>query len=133
MTHLQQNLQQRLQEKDILLVSHAVVGYPNFDLMYASIDEMVKVGVDVIEIQIPFSDPQADGPYLTHANQTAVENGVTVQQAFDVAEKVCKKYPGTNFVFMTYLNIVYQYGFNAFAEKCSAIGIKGYYFARFAN
>lgn len=123
--NLHQNLQHRLQQKEILLVSHAVIGYPNFELMHQSIDEMAAVGVDVIELQIPFSDPQADGPYLTHANQEAVKKGVTVEQAFEVSEKVCKKHPDTNFIFMTYLNIVYQYGFESFIKRASQVGIKG--------
>lgn len=122
--NLQQNLQKRLKEKGMLLTSHAVISYPDFDLMYESINEMSKAGIDVIELQIPFSDPQADGSYLTHANQVSVQNGVTVEQAFEVAEKVCADYSDIHFIFMTYLNIVYQYGFDAFIKRASNVGIK---------
>ncbi|MBT5016898.1 tryptophan synthase subunit alpha [Candidatus Peregrinibacteria bacterium] len=112
--------------KEILLVSHAVLGYPSFELCLESVAEMARVGVDIIELQIPFSDPQADGPFFTAAQQESVEKGTTTEQCFEFAEEVCRDYPEVNFVFMTYYNIVYKYGVNEFVERAAKIGVKGF-------
>jgi tryptophan synthase alpha chain len=39
---------------------------------------MVAAGVDLMELQIPFSEPIADGPVILKANQEALADGVTV-------------------------------------------------------
>ena len=53
-------------------------GYPKLnstvDLVIASCD----AGADMIEIGIPFSDPQADGPVIQASSQKALENGITI-------------------------------------------------------
>ncbi len=125
MNKLQQNITEALKIKEILLVSHVVFGYPSFDVCQKSVKEMVQAGVDIIELQIPFSDPQVDGPFFTQANQQSVDNGTTVKQCLEFAKDVCKKYPNTNFVFMTYYNIVFKFGITEFVEKSAKISIKG--------
>jgi tryptophan synthase alpha chain len=125
MTKIEKNIRTSLNEKEILLVSHVVLGYPNIEIGIQSVKEMANAGVDIIELQIPFSDPQADGPFFTKAQQDAVNNGITTKQCFDFAEKVSSKFPEINFVFMTYINIVFKYGIAKFVEKAAEVGIKG--------
>ncbi len=110
----------------IKLVSHAVLGYPSFDLCRESVAEMARVGVDIIELQIPFSDPGADGPFFTAAQQESVENGTTTEQCFEFAKEVCAAHPEVMFVFMTYYNIVFKYGVKKFVERAAKIGVKGF-------
>jgi len=125
MNNLQQNITEALKKKNILLVSHAVLGYPSFSVCQKAVAEMAKVRVEIIELQIPFSDPQADGSFFTQANQKSVADGTTVKQCFSFAEEVCAKYPSVNFVFMTYYNIAFKFGVTNFVKKASTIGIKG--------
>jgi len=70
-------LKNRLAEKEILLMTHIVLGYPSFNASLNIIETMVAAGVDLMELQIPFSEPTADGPVIARANQKALENGVT--------------------------------------------------------
>ena len=126
MTSLEENIKTLLLKKEILLVSHAVCGYPSFSIVEKSIDKMISVGVDIIEIQIPFSDPEADGPFFTKANQVALDKGTSVEDCFKFASKICKKYPQANFVFMTYFNILFKYGITNFSKRSTQIGIKGF-------
>lgn len=122
---LESYVRQKRQEKNILLISHVVMGFLSEDVSYQSVESMVKAGVDIIELQIPFSEPQADGPYFTHANQVAVDNHTSLEQCFAFAETVCRQYPDTAFVFMTYTNILFRYGYEAFVKKAKAISIRG--------
>ena len=51
------------------LMTHIVLGYPSLDESLKLVETMAGCGVDFIEIQIPFSDPTADGPVSTAAMQ----------------------------------------------------------------
>ncbi len=107
------------------LIGHVIANYPTAEAARAMIRNMVDAGVAVIEIQIPFSEPAADGPVFMAANHYALENGVTVNDAFALMHEVSRAHPGTDFVFMTYLNIVYKAGYAAFVKRAAEAGARG--------
>ncbi|MEN8257325.1 MAG: tryptophan synthase subunit alpha [Thermodesulfobacteriota bacterium] len=112
-------------EKDILLMTHIVLGYPSLTVNREVIKQMVENGVELIEMQIPFSEPMADGPTIVRANQEAIENGTTVKACMEFAAEMCSEH-NTSFLFMTYYNILYKYGMENFFKKAKEIGIKGF-------
>lgn len=122
---LQDELNSRLKEKKILLMTHLVLGYPSFDINREVIRQMAENGVDCIELQIPFSEPMADGPVILKANQDALANGVRVKDCFSFAAEMIAAYPQVNFLFMTYYNIVFRYGEPEFLKRSAEIGMKG--------
>lgn len=117
-------IKEKKKEKDILLMTHQVLNYPDFKTNEAVLDVFSKNGVDLVELQIPFSEPTADGPLFLKANQVAVEKNVSIDAYFDFIEKMIKKY---NFpiMIMTYYNIVFHYGIFDFMEKAKSIGVAG--------
>jgi tryptophan synthase alpha chain len=112
-------------EKNILLMTHIVLGYPSLEVNRQVIRQMVENGVELIEMQIPFSEPMADGPTIVRANQEALEAGTTVKECLAFAEEMCREH-ATSFLFMTYYNILYKYGVEAFFKKAKDVGIKGF-------
>ncbi len=80
---LENYIRQKRQEKDILLMTHIVIGYPSFEKSMQLVETMVGAGVDLMELQIPFSEPIADGPVILAANQNALEAGASVRQCID--------------------------------------------------
>lgn len=110
--------------KKILFMAHQILGYPNFDTNYEMIRLFHEFGVDLVELQLPFSEPIADGPVFLKANQKALDQGVTVEQCLDFAKKVIEEFD-IPFIFMTYYNILFQYGVNRFVETAKSIGIRG--------
>ena len=78
---LEHYLRERLKEKEILLMTHIVLGYPGFEASMEIVESMVAAGVDLMELQIPFSEPIADGPVILQANQQALASGASVQNA----------------------------------------------------
>ncbi len=56
-------------KKQKALVAYLAAGYPDFPEQLDLIKVMVKAGVDVLELGIPFSDPIADGPTIQFASQ----------------------------------------------------------------
>mgnify|MGYP006140109493 FL=1 len=117
-------IEQRRREKELLLMTHIVLGYPNFDDSLRAIEQMVNAGVDLMELQIPFSEPMADGPVILKANALALEAGATVEGCLRLAEKVTKEFD-IPFLFMTYYNIVFNQGVSDFVETMKSIGIQG--------
>ena len=111
-------------EKNILLMTHIVLGYPSMQVNRQVVAAMVDNGVELIEMQIPFTEPVADGPAIVRANQASIENGISVKDAFVFAQEMTKKHP-IAFLFMTYYNIVLQYGAEKFCSDAKKIGIKG--------
>lgn len=106
------------------LIGHTIVNYPTEKDAQEAVAIMVEEGVDLIELQIPFSEPVADGPLFMEANHEAIAAGVTVTQCFDFMRKVSQQYP-TPFVFMSYANIIYKKGFENFVKSATAAGAKG--------
>jgi tryptophan synthase alpha chain len=121
---LESYLRTRLREKDILLMTHLVLGYPSFEDCFRIIEAMVKAGVDLMELQIPFSEPIADGPVILRASQKALENGTTVQACLDFAQEVARRFD-TPFLLMSYYNIPFKYGIPSFVSSMAKMGLQG--------
>jgi len=107
-------------------VGFLTAGDPSLEKTEEFIVELEKAGATVIEIGIPFSDPVAEGTVVQNANVRALSapNGCTTDMIFDMVEKVRDKVT-VPFVFITYLNPVYKYGYEDFCKKCSEVGVSG--------
>jgi len=105
-------------------IGFVTAGDPDIEVSEEIIVNMAKGGCDLIEIGIPFSDPIAEGPVIQGANIRALSQGVTTDTVFALAERVSKRI-STPLVFMTYLNVLFKYGYDRFLEKARRAGICG--------
>lgn len=121
---LENYIKTRLEEKDILLMTHIVLGYPSLEDSYRIIETMVEAGVDIMELQIPFSEPTADGPVIVKANQDALKNGTRIEDCLELAGKAAGSFD-IPFLIMTYYNVPYKYGINKFTLKMADNGLRG--------
>ena len=121
---LEAYIKDRLKKKGMLLMTHIVVGYPSFEDSLDIVAAMVEGGVDLMELQIPFSEPIADGPVILHANQEALSRGATVGRCLDFAREVTAAFD-IPFLFMTYYNILFKNGVPAFTLRMKEAGIRG--------
>lgn len=121
---LESYLKTKRKTRDILIMTHIVIGYPSLEESFELVETMVEAGVDIMELQIPFSEPIADGPVILHANQKALSGGVSVQNCFDFAGKAAKSFD-IPFLFMSYYNILFKYGVSHFIRKMADEGLKG--------
>lgn len=122
-TRLHRAIERGRERDGIALMSHAVVGYPSIEHNEQSIAGLIGGGADLMELQFPFSDPVADGPVLTRANQIAVKNHITVDDGMRLARTVTAEHLSTAFVAMTYANVVYQRGMEVFARELAEAGV----------
>jgi tryptophan synthase alpha chain len=121
---LEKQIRAQREHKEILLMTHLVLGYPSFEENRKMIAQMAEAGVEYVELQIPFSEPMADGPVILKANDEAVKHGTTVTECFRFAKEVCMKYPKTLFLFMTYCNIMFARGVEQFISTAKGCGIQ---------
>ena len=121
-------LKNKLQERELLLMTHAVVGYPSLDDNWAMLECMNEAGVDLVELQLPFSEPIADGPAFIHANQSALEHGLHRDDYFDFLERAAKAFDFP-LLFMGYYNSVFRMGHEAFCDRLRSAGGEGYIIA----
>jgi len=99
-------------------------GYPSKENFVELAKTVLEAGADMLEIGIPFSDPLADGPVIQYSSQTALDNGVTMQDAFTYSNAI-RAYTDKPLIAMTYANIVLNYGTEKFIRDASASGLTG--------
>lgn len=109
------------------LVGYLPVGYPtvegSIEAMKAITEGSNGVGVDMIEIGAPYSDPMMDGPTIQHAATRALERRVRTGDVMRAVEAVTKH--GTPTVVMTYWNLVEAYGVERYARDLANAGGAG--------
>ena len=105
-------------------IGFLTAGDPVIDKTVDYILDMEQAGASLIEIGIPFSDPIAEGPTIQEANVRALKNKVTTDDVFEMVKKVREK-SDIPLCFMTYLNVVFHYGYDEFFKKCQEVGIDG--------
>src|SRR5258706_2575584 len=124
MNKLQATLDQIKKEKRIGLMTHVVIGYPTLEGTQRLVTTMADSGVDFIELQIPFSDPIADGPTIMRACEKSLRNGTKTKDAFEIANKLSKKV-SVPLLFMSYYNTIFKYGVEKFCRNAERAGIVG--------
>jgi tryptophan synthase alpha chain len=121
---LEAYLRKEREQKEILLMTHIVLGYPDFDTSLRLVERMVESGVELMELQIPFSEPIADGPVILRANQLALSRGSTVLRCFEFAAEVARRFP-IPFLFMSYYNVLFKHGTPSFVTRMAKANLKG--------
>jgi tryptophan synthase alpha chain len=124
MQDLEHYIWEKKRQKHILIMTHIVVGYPSYEESFQLVEAMVDAGVDLVELQIPFSEPIADGPVILKANQEALKNGVTVQGCLELAGEIANSFE-IPFLIMSYYNIVYKHGIEEFVKTLKKKSLKG--------
>jgi tryptophan synthase alpha chain len=105
-------------------IAFLTAGDPSAEKSLEFIQAMIQGGADLVEIGIPFSDPIAEGPVIQTANLRALNAGATIDTAFEIVSKT-RRQSNIPLVFLTYLNPVHHYGYEAFFARCANVGLDG--------
>ena len=103
-------------------MSHLVAGYPTTDLALTAARSLVKGGADILEIQLPFSDPSADGPAIQTACTKVLERGYKTADGLDFIASIHKEFPDLTIYLMSYGSLIYTPGVEAFCKRAAAAG-----------
>lgn len=107
------------------LMCHVVAGYPSEKECVDLLLGMQNVGIRTIEVQIPFSDPIADGETIMIANDKAIAQGMTTQKSFDLIKRARKQGLESDIYIMSYIQKVVSFGAENFCAKAKSAGVKG--------
>lgn len=118
-------LERTVHGKRELLMTHMIAGYPDMETSAEIARSMISAGADILEIQIPFSDPMADGPTIAAACSVAVGNAPSPTHAFELARLISREHPQVPIVIMCYGNSMYRYGIERFVKDAAARGVAG--------
>lgn len=105
------------------LVGYLPVGYPDVPTSVEAMQVLVRAGVDVVEVGVPYSDPLMDGPVIQHAAQVALRGGIRVSDAFTAVRGVVDV--GAPALVMTYWNLVERHGVDQMAADLADAGGAG--------
>ncbi|TLD85206.1 tryptophan synthase subunit alpha [Helicobacter sp. MIT 11-5569] len=115
--------------KEIALMGHIVAGFPNFETSLEAAFGICLGGAKYLEVQFPFSDPNADGITITNACAVALENGFNTDLGFEfitqLQQKLAHSGITTKLLIMTYGNILFCYGIESFLKKAKLCGVYG--------
>lgn len=101
-------------------MAHMIAGYPSMKASKEIGTTLARGGADIIELQIPFSDPMADGPTIAVACEEALKNGATVTDSLNLIYSITKL--GKPVAVMSYTNPIFHMGIEKFVQTISAHG-----------
>lgn len=107
-----------------IFVPYIMAGDGGLETLEDRLKFLQEAGAAAVELGVPFSDPVADGPTIQTAGQRALANGTSLTTLFETLQKF-KDRRTLPVILMTYLNPIYAYGVEAFAESCEQAGVSG--------
>jgi tryptophan synthase alpha chain len=107
------------------LIAFVMAGHPDLATSEALLRTMVAAGADAVEVEIPFSDPLADGTTIQRASQHALARGVTLADALAMVGRLHASGVTVPLLLMGYYNPFLRYGLERLAEAAADRGVAG--------
>jgi tryptophan synthase alpha chain len=114
-------LKQRGQKGFVIYIG---AGDPNLEATRLLALAFDKVGVDVLELGVPFSDPLADGLVNQLAAQRGLESGTTPAKVLQTVAAI-RRDSQIPIVFYIYYNLIHRYGVQKFIQDAAHAGVDG--------
>ena len=106
-------------------VAYVCAGDPNPKTSLAICRSLIRAGVDVLELGVPFSDPLADGLTNQLAAQRALDAGTTREDVFDLVRGIREENSEIPIVFYTYYNLMFSNGLEGYVNEAKEAGVDG--------
>ena len=119
-----QAFEQARQESRGVLIPYFMCGYPSALQSIKIALTATEVGVDIIELGMPFSDPLADGATIQHAGHVALECGMTINGCLEIAYEISTR-SDVPLILMGYYNPILAYGIENFCQRAVVSGVCG--------
>ena len=105
-------------------VAYLCAGDPDYETSLELCRTLIRGGVDILELGVPFSDPLADGRTNQLAAQRALQSGITQQQVLQLARDV-RAFCECPIVFYSYYNLIFSQGQRAYVDRLVDAGVDG--------
>ena len=110
--------------KKTAFIAFITAGDPSLKTTAELVYAFEKIGVDIVELGVPFSDPLADGPTIQAASQRALKKNVNISKIFNTVKSIRRK-TDIPIALMTYYNPVFHFRESRFVEQCRLAGVDG--------
>ena len=124
MNRIEERFQRLKQEGQKGFVVYIGAGDPNLDATHELALAFDDVGVDVLELGVPFSDPLADGLVNQLAAQRGLDAGTTPGGVLETVTRI-RKTSQIPIVLYVYFNILHKRGLAEFVSDAAAAGVDG--------
>lgn len=105
------------------LISFVTAGDPTLAHTVPALHALVRGGVNILELGVPFSDPEAEGPAIQASSERALANGVQLKHVLEMVSEFRKDDGKTPIVLMGYLNSFLA--MDEFAARAATAGVDG--------
>ncbi|MDD5166667.1 MAG: tryptophan synthase subunit alpha [Candidatus Omnitrophica bacterium] len=105
-------------------IAFVTAGFPDLKTTEKLVLEFSRIGVDIIELGVPFSDPMADGPVIQDASQLALKNNTNLDKILSLVKRARQK-TEVPICLMTYYNPIFCFGEEKFARLAHDSGVDG--------
>jgi len=105
-------------------ITYIGAGDPDLDTTRRLAVEFDKLGVDVLELGVPFSDPLADGLVNQLAAQRGLESGTTPKKVLTTVNAL-RQQSQLPVVLYIYFNLIHRYGMEKFIADARESGVDG--------
>src|SRR5271169_2528991 len=124
MNRIQERLARLRQEEQKGFIVYIGAGDPDLEATRRLALAFDGIGVDVLEIGVPFSDPLADGLVNQLAAQRGLESGTTPARVLETVGNI-RKDSSIPIVLYVYFNLLHRHGLGKFITDASAAGVDG--------
>ncbi len=107
------------------LVSFVTAGDPSVSATVPALHALVRGGVDILELGVPFSDPEAEGPAIQKSSERALANGVNLVTVLEMVCDFRRTDANTPILLMGYYNSLLHLGHERFAKDAVEAGVDG--------
>ncbi|MBI4970954.1 MAG: tryptophan synthase subunit alpha [Candidatus Omnitrophica bacterium] len=122
---LESKLKSKLKSGRKLFCAFVTLGYKSLGQTHSLIRLLDRLGTDIVELGIPFSDPLADGPVIQEASEYALRKGVHPQQAFDLVKQLRMEGVTVPIIFFSYFNPIIHRGISRTVKDLKQAGFDG--------
>lgn len=109
-------------ESPALIVPYICAGDPNLESTCEILHAFGRMGIQLVEVGVPFSDPVGDGRSITDATRRALDGGMTLTKTLDACRSVSN---APAIVLFSYLNPIAKYGIERFARDACRSSVSG--------
>ncbi|MFH1622548.1 MAG: tryptophan synthase subunit alpha [Candidatus Omnitrophota bacterium] len=124
MNRIDKKFRELRNKKKKAFIVYLTVGYPDISTTEKLVMELNKIGVDLFELGMPFSDPLADGPVIQEASTFALKHKINLESVFSLTQRLRKRI-NAPLVTMGYFNPILNYGIDRFAKNAKISGLDG--------
>jgi tryptophan synthase alpha chain len=105
-------------------IAYITAGDPSLDMTRKLVVEFDRLGVDFVELGIPFSDPLADGEVNQRAAERALRTGTTLKKVLQTVKQI-RESSQIPIILFSYYNPIHHMKLEAFAAEAAECGVDG--------